>query len=47
MYNQGTLTIIWKYKNFQKELIHEKSFFNMHYLAYSNKKKLREVLFQK
>ena len=47
MYNQGTLTIIWKYKYFQKELIHEKSFLNMRNLSIFEQEKLRKVLFQK
>ena len=42
MYNQGTLTIIWKYKYFQKELIHEKSFLNMRNLSIFEQEKIAE-----
>ena len=42
MYNQGTLTIVWKYKYFQKELIHEKSFLNMRNLSIFEQEKIAE-----
>ena len=42
MYNQGTLTIIWKYKYFQKELIHKKSFLNMRNLSIFEQEKIAE-----
>ena len=42
MYNQGTLTINWKYKYFQKELIHKKSFLNMRNLSIFEQEKIAE-----
>lgn len=44
LYGTGHLTIIWKYKYFQKEVIHERQFNNVRNLSLFEQKKLAEII---
>ena len=44
MYSTGHLTIIWKYKYFQKEIVHEKQFRDVRNLSLFDQQKIGEQM---
>ena len=44
VYSTGHLTITWKYKYFQKEVIHEKQFNNVRNLSLFEQQKMAEIM---
>lgn len=44
LYGTGHLTITWKYKYFQKEVIHEKQFNNVRNLSLFEQQKIAEIM---
>ncbi len=44
LYSQGTLNITWKYKYFQKEVVHKRSFLNMRNLSLFEQRKMADSL---
>ncbi len=44
IYGTGDLTIIWKYKYFQKELVHKKHFSNVRNLSVFEQQKIAEQM---
>lgn len=43
-YSTGHLTIIWKYKYFQKEIVHEKQFDNVRNISLFDQQKIAEIM---
>jgi hypothetical protein len=44
MYSTGHLTITWKYKYFQKEVVHEKIFNNVRNLSIFEQQRIAEIM---
>ncbi len=44
MYSTGHLTITWKYKYFQKEVVHEKQFNNVRNLSIFEQQRIAEIM---
>ena len=44
LYSQGTLTITWKYKYFQKEVVHKKSFLEVRNLSLFEQRKMADTV---
>ena len=44
VYGTGDLTIIWKYKYFQKEVVHEKQFNDVRNLSLFEQEKIAEII---
>lgn len=44
LYSQGTLTITWKYKYFQKEVVHKKSFLEVRNLSLFEQRKMADAV---
>lgn len=46
MYSTGNLTISWRYKYFQKEVVHERIFRNVRNISLFNQRKMAETMIE-